>query len=90
MAKFRKRLVVIDAFHWTGPWQSAIAPDWLYEALQKNGGIGSIYRDLSGDLNIFTLEGVMRVDNNDWIIKGVKNELYPCKPDIFDATYEAV
>src|SRR5690606_17629678 len=37
---------------------------------------------------IGTLEGRMRVDIGDWIIKGVKGELYPCKPDIFDATYE--
>jgi len=41
-------------------------------------------------LSIKTLEGRMRVDPNDWIIKGVEGELYPCKPDIFAATYDAV
>ena len=41
-----------------------------------------------GDIYITTLEGVMRADNGDWIIRGVKGELYPCKPDIFEATYE--
>ena len=35
-----------------------------------------------------TLEGVMRVNNGDWIIKGIKGEFYPCKPDIFEVTYE--
>ena len=39
---------------------------------------------------IETLEGEMRADPFDWIIKGVKGEFYPCKPDIFAATYEAV
>lgn len=39
---------------------------------------------------IDTLEGQMRADPGDWIIRGVKGEFYPCKPDIFDATYEAV
>jgi hypothetical protein len=39
-------------------------------------------------INIKTLEGTMRADIGDWIIKGVKGELYPCKPDIFEATYE--
>lgn len=41
-------------------------------------------------LDIPTSEGLMHADADDWIIKGVKGELYPCKPDIFEATYEAV
>lgn len=48
---------------------------------------GSVVRQ--GDLLfIGTLEGAMRADPGDWIIRGVKGELYPCKPDIFEATYE--
>lgn len=43
-----------------------------------------------GGLDIKTLEGTMRADVGDWIIQGVKGELYPCKPDIFAATYEPV
>lgn len=39
---------------------------------------------------IHTLEGDMRADPGDWIIKGVKGEFYPCKPDIFESTYDAV
>ena len=42
------------------------------------------------NLRIRTLEGEMRAEQGDWIIRGVQGEFYPCKPDIFDATYEAV
>ena len=41
-------------------------------------------------INILTLEGIMQCKPNDWIIKGVKEEFYPCKPDIFEETYEKV
>jgi len=41
-------------------------------------------------LKIYTLEGKMNADIGDWIITGVKGERYPCKPDIFEATYEVV
>ena len=44
----------------------------------------------NGLVQIATLEGVMTANPNDWIIQGVKGEIYPCKPDIFQATYEAV
>lgn len=47
-------------------------------------------REGPGHLTIATLEGVMRAEVGDWIIRGVKGELYPCKPDIFAATYEPV
>jgi len=40
--------------------------------------------------NIKTLEGTMRVDEGDWIIKGLRGEFYPCKPDIFEKSYERV
>lgn len=42
------------------------------------------------EADIKTLEGTMHADNGDYIIKGVKGEIYPCKPDIFEATYEKV
>lgn len=76
MPKFRKKPVVIEA------WQNvegAIPPDWLQGHGTGNAG-SSIF--------IVTLEGMMRADLGDWIIRGVKNELYPCKPEIFAATYE--
>jgi hypothetical protein len=46
--------------------------------------------DHTGAILIETLEGTMRADVGDWVIRGVKGEFYPCKPDIFDATYERV
>ena len=42
------------------------------------------------EIEIETLEGIMKANKGDWIIKGVKGELYPCKPDVFDMTYEKV
>ena len=42
------------------------------------------------ELEIETLEGTMKADKGDWIIRGVKGELYPCKPDVFEMTYEKV
>jgi len=79
MAKYRKKPVVIDAWR-NMPGISDMFPDWL-----KTGAITS---GDDGSLNIVTLEGIMRADAGDWIIRDVKGELYPCKPDIFVATYE--
>ena len=42
------------------------------------------------EMEIETLEGVMKANKGDWIIRGVKGELYPCKPDVFEMTYEKV
>lgn len=65
-------------------------PDWLPKPLLegKEPPVGGIVRD-GEDLLIGTLEGAHRAIPGDWIIRGVKGELYPCKPDIFAATYEA-
>lgn len=77
--KFRKKPVVIEAIQFDGNNDDAVM-----EFAERKAG-------LKGDeLMIFTLEGVMRVDKNDWVIKGVKGEFYPCKPDIFETTYERV
>ena len=79
--RFRKKPVVIEAVRWTGDNQRDIEDDFYHGALAIT---------TSTQLVIPTLEGRMRADVGDWIIKGVKGEFYPCKPDIFDATYEAV
>jgi len=50
----------------------------------------SDHTDVSYRIRIPTLEGVMEASPDDWIIRGVKGEFYPCKPDVFEATYEAV
>ncbi len=84
MAKYRKKPVVIEAFQHT---RGALWPKWFDEAWDR--------KEVDGDpdteiISIITLEGTMEANIGDWIIKGVKGELYPCKPDIFEMTYEPV
>lgn len=87
--KYRKKPVVIDAIQWTGNnlreiidfsglHESATKWTWKqYEHIVKKEG-----------LKIFTMEGPLMASAGDWIIKGIKGEFYPCKPDIFASTYE--
>ena len=84
--KFRKKPVVIEAMQLpaTGKDVHALV-DWLRE----HGG-SELEPGPDGALLIHTLEGTMKGQPGDWIICGVQGELYPCKPDIFEATYEAV
>jgi hypothetical protein len=87
--------VVIEAFQMTEArrWDNSEWPDWLNRAWNVAPDVpGSLQlRDAAGVLlEIVTLEGCHAVSWGDWIIQGVKGELYPCKPDIFEATYEAV
>ena len=84
MAKFRKKPVVIEAFRWTGGPDQEEDPPWIVEAMKR----GDVYIGNVNTLRIKTMEGTMTANRGDWIIKGVKGELYPCKPDIFAATYE--
>ena len=89
MAKFRKKPIVIEAFKLGEEW-----PDWWADAVSQNRvtthNTDGRWRDGPDYALISTLEGLMRADKGDWIIKGVVGEIYPCKPEIFDATYEAV
>ena len=82
MPKFRKKPVEIEAVQYVSGGQNVVE-SWL---------IGYDKRELFGvegdDILIHTLEGVMRANPGDWIIRGVKGEFYPCKPDIFAATYD--
>jgi len=91
--QFRKRPVVIDA--WRLTLDSLVPlPGWVADALAKWPGVGGLKFKLDspdGDcLRIATLEGMMTAQLGDWIIRGVKGELYPCKPDIFEMTYDLV
>lgn len=93
--KFRKKPVVIEAWrNYTGdpeidgaPGLAISLPPWMEQAYLDGS---PPYTTPTGALIIRTLEGEMRADVGDWIIRGVKGELYPCKPDIFAATYEPV
>lgn len=90
---YKKKPVSIEAFQMT---QERISdnidwPSWLNEAWSKEGyGSLGISFGESRVLCIETLEGTMKVSKNDWIIKGVSGEIYPCKPDIFLKIYEKV
>ena len=79
--KYRKKPVVIEAVQFTGKNQC--------DVVAFTGDVAGVTSE-DGDLMIVTLEGSLRASPGDWIIKGVKNEFYPCKPDIFEATYERV
>lgn len=89
MAFYRKKPVVIEAVrmpteaHGTLPVACAEAMGQIEDFMA-----GAKARWRGSHLDIHTLEGVMTADPGDWIIKGVKGEFYPCKPDIFEATYE--
>ena len=88
--KFRKKPVIIDAFRFDGTKENAY--DILNWAGPKSG-MEHRYTSKLDHTNILviqTLEGEMRAVKNDWIIKGVNGEFYPCKPDIFEKTYEKV
>lgn len=91
MAKYRKLPVEIEAVQWDGHKVSEVTP-WLSDAIAKSpipGEAGWAIR-VGNDIHIGTLESVMIASPGDFIIQGVKGELYPCKPDIFAATYERV
>ena len=89
MGKFRKKPVVIEAVqlrwdNWSEMCEHADVgklSDGKPEGNQDGEAIG---------MDIPTEEGVMHASENDWVIRGLKGELYPCKPDIFEQTYEAV
>jgi hypothetical protein len=86
--KYRKKPVIIDAVLWNGTSRA----DSELKSIGDGGRAYSRRGDHIGDeyLIIHTLEGDMRADFGDFIIRGIKGELYPCKPDIFEATYEKV
>ena len=88
--KYRKKPVVVEAFKWCGDNTQSDDPVWIKEAIEK----GDVYFSCEGttycNMRITTLEGIMSADLGDYIIRGIKGEIYPCKPDIFEATYEKV
>ena len=90
MRKFRKKPVVIDAFKYGIDGR----PDWFNDKVTINDIITHVGTDLRSPeeyyCEIKTLEGIMRGNCGDYIIKGVEGEIYPCKPEIFEKTYEEV
>lgn len=89
MKKFRKKPVVIEAVQWDGKNFDEVSDftgNWHGHKLAYEDAESAAIR--TGSLHIKTLEGVMTANTGDWIIKGVNGEFYPCKPDIFEKTYE--
>lgn len=89
--KYRKKPVIIEAIQWNGDNTEELEqfmPKEVYEFCLK--GFSSIYSPSDCELYIITLEGKMKANIGDYIIKGVNGEYYPCKPDIFEKTYEKV
>ncbi len=80
MGKFRKKPVVIEAHRYEG--NTDLLPYEFGVTITRSYRNGSCF--------LHTLEGEMECRPGDWIIIGIKGELYPCKPEIFSATYEAV
>lgn len=88
---YRKKPVLVDAFQFTGD-AEMIAPPWFVEAI-INGDVTLKRKNFDGHTTIReciikTLEGNHLARIGDYIIRGVAGELYPCKPDIFEKTYE--
>ena len=88
MAKFRKKPVEIEAVtvneierKWSNDRYNL--PQWVTASFAEKK-----LRFFCDGIKVDTLEGEMKAFGYDWIIRGVKGELYPCKPDIFEATYE--
>jgi hypothetical protein len=79
--KFRKKPVIIEAIQWLG-----------YNFIEIDNFILAYHETYPKDgiVKIYTLEGEMKADVGDWIIKGIKGEFYPCKPDIFEKSYEQI
>lgn len=94
--KYRTKPVIKEAFQMTKErrWDNKHWPHWLITAWHKGPGENGLWINPDDEeqerLVLGTLEGVHNVDWNDWIIQGLRGELYPCKPDIFEKTYEPI
>ena len=80
-SKFRKKPVTIEAVQYNGI-------NWL--DITNFINFETDIRPFTDHLEILTLEGVMKAEPGDWIIKGIAGEFYPCKPDIFEKSYDEV
>lgn len=81
--KYRKKPVVVDAVQWHGQCTDSL-PAWC------DRRVALVHTDNGWRLQVRTLEGELFASPGDWLICGIQAEVYPCKPDVFAATYEAV
>ena len=95
MPKYLKKPIVIEAFELGYNFPQDECNDWFLDAITTDTirivNMGKWYDpNIPSHIEIKTLEGTMRGDMGDFIIRGINGEIYPCKPDIFLATYESV
>ena len=89
MPRFRKKPVEIEARLWDGSFASAgDIVDWIHH--WGGSAVHTDFTTANPQISIKTLEGIVTASIGDYVIKGVQDEFYPCKPDIFEATYEPV
>lgn len=89
MGEYRKRPVIVEAYRWDGTAEGAAEIcEWMTRHGQEHHYAHS--RAFASVISIATLEGMTYASAGDWVIRGVRGEFYPCKPDIFDATHEEV
>jgi hypothetical protein len=94
--QYRKKPVIINAFQWTGRPDQTEDPEWIVDAIKRKEVWFETGRDNpfldAGECRmvIKTLEGNHIANVGDYIIQGVKGEIYPCKPDIFEMTYDKI
>lgn len=89
--KYKKKPVVIEAFQLNE--RGLIGEDWFWDAVSNDTIITHDFGKHNVSpawCEIKTLEGVMIANTGDYIIQGIQGEIYPCKPDIFEQTYEKV
>lgn len=87
MRRFRKKPVEVDAEHVDLDKLHRLSPEFR-AAVCTDKCVGTPMWDGRPGPHVHTLEGSMRISDGDWLIKGVAGEFYPCKPEIFDMTYE--
>lgn len=87
MVQFRKKPIVVEAVRWDGSSEMAKK---LVKWINDQGGSANFFdvKDMTFSISISTLEGEMYAHPGDWIIQGVENEFYPCKPSVFAKTFE--
>ena len=91
MSKYRKKPVVIEAFQLNS--RGLVGEDWFWDAVTKKDIITHYFGKFHSEgawCEIKTLEGTMIAKTGDYIIRGVNGEIYPCRADIFEKTYESV
>lgn len=88
MKAYRKKPVVIQAVQVEAFWFERMPPITQSALVREHKLYGLTFNNRDKTISISTLEGVMTAQVGDYIIRGIKGELYPCKPDIFEASYE--